>query len=145
MQTLSGIAPIFGGGSSGAPTGTGMGATMPPTILNGVTDPINAPSSPAVTNLSAIDGSSPSTGGNPTDAQLLALMQQQQQLNPYLAGIEALGPVGAALLQQRNNWQLGGQARPAQPSTQQPGPLQITPEQQPGSPLATAALIAQLL
>lgn len=83
---------------------------------------------------------------DPTTQAILAMMQQDQGGNLGLATAAGLGTVGNELLLAKLRPELGEMAPEARPSTTgAPGPLPFAGGQEPASPIATAALIAQLL
>ncbi len=151
MQTFSGgvsaMGNMFGMGGGANPPGTQSGVGTTQQYMQqgaNMINPSTATMSPAVVN--AATGSSPSTGSmDPLIQALTTMVKQQTSTSPYLAGIQGLGPVGAALLQAENNWQLGSPPRSVATGTQQPGQFQFGAQPNPSSPLATAALMAELL
>jgi hypothetical protein len=139
---IKSLGNLFGMGS-GAPMG--MGSATPPTSMPpGTVDPLNTPTSSAITNPSAMS-STPSMGSMDPLTQALLAQLTKSQSNPWVAAAQGLGPLGQTLEELKKNWTVGSMAPESHASVQQPGPLQFQGGQAPGSPLATAALIAQLL
>ena len=87
----------------------------------------------------------PSTG-DPTQDALIAMAMSNQSSsssNKWMAAISGLGPVAAALLDEKP--ELGKIAPPDKGAGPAMGPLPLAAGAQPASPITEAALIAELL
>lgn len=169
MQTLQGAFSSLGS-MAGGPGGAGIGSGFS-SVPSSMAAPIASAlaSNPAlrginssmVTGMSAIAGDPTGISGPPSwetiamgimndpaaspEAKLFAAQMIKGRTNPWVAGVEGLAPLGKALLESRGRGDYGGLAHPAQPNTQQPGPLQFAGSKEPMSPIAVATLIEQLL
>jgi hypothetical protein len=169
MQTIMGgihsLGSMFGSsggmGMGGAfqPVPSSMGAPVASALAS---DPSLRGIDPSmVTGMSAISGDPTGISGPPSfktivaqilndpaaspEAKLFAAQMMKDQSNPWATTAQGLAPLGEKLLEAKLQKRFGDIAPEAHPSPQQPGPFQFTGSKEPASPIATAALIEQLL
>ena len=136
---LASFIPSLGHLLSSGAASTGASSTVSPAAMSSMLN-VSASPSPTTTAGLANIGSSFDPGW-----QGVIDLIKAQKANPWMTATEGLGDLGKTLLEAKLARTLPGYAHPAQPNTQQPGPLQFTGSPAPASPIAVAALIEQLL